>query len=284
MNTTLLGRVKNLKIDRLLFPLYAVTVLAALAHGQTFDGSGTAAIVIDYNSTFGGGAKVNVATVQTDANFTIDPTHLRLAYNHFSFASGGFDLLLSQNFTIGLGHTVPISLDIHVSPFSDTAQNVSPFNLTATTNGQYSITSGGANPLPFASFQLAGTYTITSPDTTKSGTFSLLQTDDDGNSRLSNFTLRTTSYPSSVELLGGGFGNYQVGFGDGPFGTQFGATVDGVNIGFDFEGLWLQSNSIVAVPEPTSIGLLVLGSSAVALVQFGRAIRRRRAPSDGSRR
>jgi hypothetical protein len=234
----------------------------ALLPGVSFTGTGNGRLEVHFASSYNPEGR-HTETVPVNVSVAIDPVALRLGYNEFTFTCDGFDLSLSNVFTVGLGQTATITTSVHVNPFSLGTTNVTPFAMTPTSGGQFSLTNAGALLFPFPNFNLMGNYAIAGPTGSALGSYSLPFTNSDGNSTLEKVFVDSNGYPSSVKLLSAG---YQVSYDNGLYGADFGGTVDGVPITFDFRAVRLEINNItlLVVPEPSAAALLSIGLLAAA--------------------
>lgn len=226
---------------------------------EKFAGEGTGKIFVSWGGTYGDTGTNNADTAELGLSLTLDPDALQLEYNHFKFSSNGFDLSFSKLFNVGLGRNVTITTDIHVDPFTIIADPLRldvPLSLVSVPQPGRFLLAGGP-VFAFPNFFLTGDYTLAGPTETQSGTFSLLFTisSDRG---LRNFVLDSNNYPMSIRLLNDG---PQAVLHNGLFGTDFGGTVDGVNIAFDFRAVGLNADPVTLanVPEPASVTMLLLG-------------------------
>jgi hypothetical protein len=131
------------------------------------DGPGTHAVYVigsfgDFFIYDQGGARADIAA-------TVDDAGPSLTYDRQAFFTRPLTRYFQRAFTVGLGKTVDVTLSLTFNRISTAQLNFGPLDLTPTAGAAYDV-EYRAYPAAW-SYDVSGSYTLTGPTQTASGTF-----------------------------------------------------------------------------------------------------------------
>lgn len=196
----------------------------------------------------------NAVSAEIDAIF--DPSASTLTYVSQSFAAQGMTYQQTKSLTAGSGATEDITLSLHIDAGTATQTDLGPFTMAPTAGGVYRLYQD-LYPGTW-SINVTGSYTLTGPTQSISGTFAEQQFAYLWLGVPPNWEFDPTGLPGSGKLVGDQVLSWNPKY---PDPNVIDATVDGVPITVSLpEDEWsFGSSSVIltAVPEPIQLGLVI---------------------------
>jgi hypothetical protein len=179
-----------------------------------------------------------------------------MQYSEFAMTLSGTTTTVSKNFTTGPGQSKTIITKITWMPMSVYGSDFHKSALTPTQNGDYSVS--GYPYFHASDITLAGTYDISGPTETVTGSFSInMPTSING----WIYVLHTQDYPLAIQVQGE---PCFLAYWSVP--NLINQTVDGVPININCYSDLVVNSLTLTVPEPSTF--ILLGMGAIGLIGF----------------
>lgn len=281
----------------------------AVTYSGVVDVSPSGSAAVDYpnfpvfmatNGTFTDWQSVTDIATQVGFQITVDPTAQTLSFDEVRVQTAAFTISRTSTITVGFGQTKTFTETLNVNPMVWSASDSHIETLVPGVNGAYTIQGVdtsfsylSSDPASYVtgSATATGTYTITGPTQTVTGSFSqtLNATGEMILGSATEFhgpvTLGTSNYPATLELGGSAssyfifsFVNTDLPISDVVDGTSIQTGLGGSGFGENnntifFDTVYTNTNSVplsltagtlpTAVPEPAAIAAW-LGALAFA--------------------
>jgi hypothetical protein len=201
-----------------------------------------------------GGNYGNNGTITVNA--VLDTATPSLTYQSFVLNITPIVVNIDDNYTVGIGHTVPIHTTITIDSISLSSRNCRLFSLTPGLDGRYKVDHDKLRLDD--SFILNGSYSIVGPTQEATKSFSLPYTLPSNTFLFPWFELDTTNYPSTLSTTA--WKQNPMTYNDqtinSAYASQFNAVVDGASVGINIQwvSIRLDNNiTLTSVPEPSTL-------------------------------
>lgn len=176
-------------------------------------------------------------------NTILDTATPRLTYESFTLNVAPIVVEIDDNYTVGLGQTVPIHTTVSLGPISLASRNCRAFSLTPGLSGFYEIEHDKL--LLDDSFILNGSYRIAGPTQVVTQAFSLTYSLPSNTFLFPWFKLDGTTYPASLGLKAWKQNpmTYNEPSSGSGHASEFDAVVDGASVAVNIQWLSLRLDS-----------------------------------------